>query len=97
MMCIENLWHWSYTNEKLVQNQSIDIVRLICFDVYIVYIYIHISIPFSASVIIKLIQFFSNSDQEQRLRRLQERLHVPFDETRPDHQALHSFNIHIVF
>ncbi|PPD87982.1 hypothetical protein GOBAR_DD15089 [Gossypium barbadense] len=33
--------------------------------------------------------------QEQRLHRLQERLHIPFDETRPDHQALHSFNIHI--
>ncbi|KAA3462556.1 ELMO domain-containing protein A-like isoform X1 [Gossypium australe] len=33
--------------------------------------------------------------QEQRLHRLQERLHIPFDETRPDHQAFHSFNIHI--
>lgn len=30
---------------------------------------------------------FQSSYKEQRLQRLQERLQVPFDETRPDHQV----------
>lgn len=43
--------------------------------------------------------------QEQRLKKLKERIHVPFDETRPDHQvycllsppgSLYSFQSHVI-
>ncbi|KAK3022237.1 hypothetical protein RJ639_046025 [Escallonia herrerae] len=41
--------------------------------------------------------FLQTSYQEQRLRRLQERLNVPFDETRVDHQLLALFSAYKMF
>ncbi|XWS54218.1 hypothetical protein CRYUN_Cryun10bG0070500 [Craigia yunnanensis] len=38
-----------------------------------------------------------SSDQEQRLQKLQERLQIPFDETRPDHQEALRALWHISF